>query len=75
MNKNELKKRFVIGSANFSQIYGADPIKIDKLEIKKILSFSKKNNINKIDTAFGYFKNDNIFKNIDKDLEAAVNPS
>jgi len=66
MNKANLKKRIIIGSANFAQKYGAAPIKIDKNEIKKILNLSKKNNIFKIDTADSYFNEINLFKNIDK---------
>jgi len=66
MNKANLKKRIIIGSANFAQKYGAAPIKLDKNEIKKILNLSKKNNIFKIDTADSYFNEINLFKNIDK---------
>ena len=42
MNKANLKKRIMIGSANFAQKYGVAPTKIDKNEIKKILNLSKK---------------------------------
>ena len=66
MNKSDLKKKFIIGTANFTQKYGADPIKINQLEIKKIFKLSKKNNILKIDTAYDYFKEKKIFKKIDK---------
>ena len=66
MNKTNLKKRIIIGSANFAQKYSAAPTKIDKKEIKKILNLSKKNNIFKIDTAEGYFNEINLFKNMDK---------
>ena len=66
MNKANLKKRIIIGSANFAQKYGAAPTKIDRKEIKKILNLSKKNNIFKIDTAEGYFNEINLFKNMDK---------
>ena len=66
LNKIKLIKRFVIGSANFTQKYGADTIKINKNEIKKILELAKKNSIYKIDTAEGYLKDKNFFKNIDK---------
>ncbi len=68
MNKSDLKKKFIIGSANFTQKYGADPIKINQLEIKKIFKLSKKNNILKIDTAYDYFKEKKIFKKIDKEF-------
>ena len=66
LNKIKLIKRFVIGSANFTQKYGADTIKINKNEIKKILELAKKNSIYKIDTAEGYLKDKIFFKNIDK---------
>ena len=66
MNKANLKRRIVIGSANFAQKYGIAPTKIDKNEIKKILNLSKKNNIYKIDTGESYFNKINLFKNIDK---------
>ena len=66
MNKINLKKRLVIGSANFTQKYGADRTQIDYKEIKKILNIAKKNGIYKIDTAKIYLKDKHIFKNIDK---------
>ena len=66
MNKINLKKRFVIGSANFTQKYGADPIKIKQIEIKKILQLAKENSIYKIDSAEAYLKNKCFFKKIDK---------
>jgi len=69
VNKFQLKKRIIIGSANFTQEYGADSIKVKSNEIKKILNLAKKNNIYKIDTAEGYLKNKNLFKNINKKLE------
>ena len=66
MNKNELKKRFVIGTANFTQKYGVDPKKVSLKEINKILNLANENGINKIDTASAYLQNKNIFKNIKK---------
>ena len=42
MKKNKLKRNFIIGSANFSKTYGADAIKVDKIELKKIFSLAKK---------------------------------
>lgn len=66
MNKYELKKRFIIGSANFTQKYGVDTIKVNSYEIKKILDTAKKNNIYELDTAEAYLKDKNIFKKIDK---------
>ena len=44
MNEFQLKKRFIIGSANFTQKYGANPTKINNYEIKKILDLAEKNN-------------------------------
>lgn len=70
MSKINFKKKLVIGCANFTQKYGADKIKINHNEVKKIFNFSLKNNINKIDTAHSYLKNNNIFlKNIKKKLD------
>ena len=66
MNRSQLKKKIIIGSANFTQKYGADLIKITSHEIKKILNLAKKNNICKIDTAESYLKDKKIFKNINK---------
>ena len=66
MNKTNLKKRLVIGSANFTQKYGADQIKLNYKEKKKILNLAKKNDICEIDTAKAYLKNKDIFLNIDK---------
>ena len=69
MNKAKMKKRFVIGSANFIQKYGADQKRIGHKEIKKILNLAKENNILKIDTAEVYLKNNNIFKKISKKFQ------
>ena len=66
MNKSLFKKKIIIGSANFTQKYGAEKVKIKTNEIKKILNFAKKNYINEIDTAEAYLKNKTIFKNIKK---------
>jgi aryl-alcohol dehydrogenase-like predicted oxidoreductase len=66
VNKVNLKKRLVIGSANFTQKYGADKTQIDHNEIKKILNLAKKNGVYKIDTAKTYLKDKYIFKNLDK---------
>ena len=66
MNKNKLKLKLVIGSANFTQKYGVDSIKINHKENKKILDLAKKNHIFRIDTAEAYLQNKNNFKNIDK---------
>jgi aryl-alcohol dehydrogenase-like predicted oxidoreductase len=66
MNKTKLKSRLVIGSANFTKKYGADSIKINHKEKKKIINLAQKNGIYKIDTAKSYLVDKNIFKNIDK---------
>ena len=66
MNKTKLKKRIVIGSANFTQKYGADPIKLNYKENRKILNLAKNNGIYEIDTAKTYLKNKDVFLNIDK---------
>ena len=69
MKINDLKKKIVIGSANFAQKYGADSKIISPKEIKKILNLAKKNNIYEIDTAQVYLKNKEIFKNISKSFK------
>ncbi|OUX36081.1 MAG: hypothetical protein CBE33_06780 [Candidatus Pelagibacter sp. TMED273] len=69
MNKSKFKSRLIIGSANFTQNYGVDSIRIKNEEIKKILSLAKKNNINKIDTAENYLKNNLLFTNINKQFK------
>ena len=61
MNKAKFKSRLIIGSANFTQKYGADPTEIKHDEIQKILSIAKKNNIYKIDTAEAYLEKKNVF--------------
>lgn len=66
MKKNNLRKRFIIGSANFSKKYGADAVRVDKLELKKILNLAKKENIYEIETAEVYIGRSSIFRNIDK---------
>ena len=66
MNKISLKKRLVVGSANFTQRYGADLKKIKNNEIKKILNLARENGIYKIDTAEAYINKKDVFKNIDK---------
>jgi len=66
VNKTNLKRRLIIGSANFTQKYGADPIKLNYRENKKILNLAKKNGIYEIDTAKTYLKNKDVFLNIDK---------
>ena len=69
MKKSQLKKRFVIGSANFTQKYGADSTKISNREVKKILNLAKNNNIYKIDTAEAYLKREQVFKKLNKNFQ------
>ena len=77
MKKSELKNRIMIGSANFTQKYGIDTIKVDIFEIKKILNLAKKNKIFNIDTAEAYLKDKNIFHNVSKKFEFStkINPN
>ena len=66
MNKTQLIKRLVIGSANFTKKYGADPIKLNYKENKKILKLAKNVGIYEIDTAKTYLKSKDIFLDMDK---------
>ena len=66
MNKTQLIKRLVIGSANFTQKYGADPIKLNYKENRKILKLAKNIGIYEIDTAKTYLKRKDIFLDMDK---------
>lgn len=66
MNKAKLKKKFILGTANFTQTYGIQPTHISSNEIEKILNLAKKNKIYKIDTAEAYLKKGKVFKKIDK---------
>ena len=69
ITKNKLIKKFIIGSANFYQKYGANSVKIKKKEIEKILDLSLNNNINKIDTAHSYIKKNSFFSKISEQFE------
>ena len=69
MNRSQLKKRIVIGTANFTQKYGLKKIKTKKSEITKIFNLAKKHKISKIDTADVYFKNNNILHGFSKKFE------
>ncbi len=69
MKNSYLKKRLVIGAANFSQKYGASPIQIKKKEIIKIFNLAKKNKINLVDTAESYLKHKTIFRDVDKNFK------
>ena len=66
MNRINLKKKLVIGSANFTQKYGVVPKNIKHDEIKKILNLVKENGIYEIDTAEACINKKDAFKNMDK---------
>ena len=66
MSRANLKHKFIIGTANFTQTYGANPTNVSKNEIIKILHLAKKHKINKIDTAEAYLKTNYNFKKIEK---------
>ena len=66
MNKNNLNSKLIIGSANFTQKYGVDLVKINHKENEKIIKLAKKKGINEIDTAETYLKDHSILNNIDK---------
>lgn len=66
MNKFKFKKKIIIGSANFSNEYGVAKKKINDVEKDKIIKLAISNNLYTIDTAEEYFRNNKIFKNIDK---------
>lgn len=68
MNKTVLKKRLIIGSANFTQKYGLSTTKINHDEIRKILDLAKENSIYKIDTAQAYLKKKIFLKILIKNL-------
>ncbi len=55
-----MKKKIIIGSANFNQIYGIKKNFIKSKEINKLLNFAQKNKIKKIDTSPAYNKSEKI---------------
>ena len=58
--------KVIIGSANFSNKYGISNYKISSIqELKRIISYCKKNGINCIDDAISYGNIDSVFKKID----------
>ncbi len=69
MKKNKFKKKLVLGTANFTQKYGADLTQVSQNEIKKIFHIAKKNKIYDFDTAEAYLKNKKIYKKIDKKFQ------
>ena len=56
--------KFIIGTANFGQSYGLSKFKLEKKELKKILTNSKKKNINFLDTAIDYNIRNNYINSI-----------
>jgi len=62
MKKNILKKKIILGTANFTQRYGVRPVKVNLDEAKKILNLAKKNNLNILDTADSYLDDISFFK-------------
>ncbi len=69
MNRSQLKKKIVIGTANFTQNYGLKKIKVKQGQIIKIFNLAKKHKISKIDTADAYFKKNNILQRFSKKFE------
>lgn len=69
MNKVSFRKKIVIGTANFTQKYGADLTQINHNETIKIFNLGKKNNIYEIDTAESYLKKNETFQNINKKFQ------
>ena len=55
-----MKKKIIIGSANFNQNYGINNNNISKKEIKKLINLAKKQGINTIDTAAAYKDSEKI---------------
>ena len=72
MKNASIKNKFIIGTANFTQTYGAKQTNISKNEIIKILNLAKKHKINKIDTAEAYLKTNYNFKKIDKTFKVST---
>ena len=77
MNKVDFKKKIIIGTANFTQKYGADLTKVNLNEIKTILEIAKKNKIYNFDTAESYLQSKKVFKKIDKKFQffSKIKPS
>ena len=49
-----MKNKIILGTANFSKNYGVQKKNLNSSEIKKIINFSLRNNINFFDTALNY---------------------
>ena len=62
--EKSLKKKIIIGSANFGNKYGLDNKKISVVNLKKIFKYLKKNNLNTIDTANSYKNSEKIIGNL-----------
>ena len=72
MDKKTFKKKLIIGTANFTQKYGAVSTKINRNEIKKIFKYAKENYISMLDSADTYYtphtfnREKDVFKRINK---------
>ena len=58
--EKSLKKKIIIGSANFGDKYGIDNKKISFTDLKKIFKYLKRNNLKTIDTANSYKNSEKI---------------
>tara|TARA_Y100001970_G_scaffold286823_1_gene409928 strand:- start:2072 stop:2944 length:873 start_codon:yes stop_codon:yes gene_type:complete len=61
-----VKNKFILGSANFNQLYGIKSNFIKNIEIKKLLNFANKNKVKTIDTSPKYKNAENIIGSINK---------
>ena len=64
--EKSLKKKIIIGSANFGDRYGIDKKKISIANLEKIFRFLKKNKLNIIDTAKNYKNSEKIIGDLIK---------
>ena len=59
--------KIILGTANFTQTYGILKTKVEKKNIKSILDYAKRNNIDYLDTATDYGKlSNNLYDNLKK---------
>lgn len=67
-----MKKKIVIGTAQFGNIYGISNVKkinLNPKEIKKILKFCNENNLNYLDTAMDYGNSQSLIGNINNNFQ------
>ena len=64
--EKSLKKKIIIGSANFGDRYGINNKKISTTNLEKIFRYLKKNKFNTIDTANNYKNSEKIIGNLIK---------